>query len=1608
MNFTETNQTTLLISHDGSDIYDCGTDVPCRTISYTLWNRAKNNDVIEIYSSKAQQPFIVKAPLPLLENITLIGTNGQPSITGKGPFVERHLFSDEVKGSQSTEKHATLENICLINIGFVKVKKPSVHLVIHINNCMISGSKHSHKLSMPVIDSSAMSTTVLIKNSLLYNLSKGLFLNSSNVEFKIEASKVLYEKEANSVRECPKLIIVDRFAHLVFHLNKSKFKRVVLWNLKSTTQGKSKISITNSIFDDERVNSSAHKCSTAMRFHNTTASIKRSHFLNIVNRNGLIFMSSTDAVFKECIFRNIRSYRSLLSIDKNSIAYFYSCLLENNTALGNHGSVYLSKSHGLFQHCTFANNSVTGIYGRGGAISVEAGLVAVLSIMHCFFEHNKAAYSGGAVFSYYTFLVNISQCSFKENHAEYFGGAISSWGHKLLVEHTMFLGNTAEVGGALNTYTQHNMVLGCVFERNMASSRGGAITNSGETLSVSNTKFEDNSARGLKYAKGGAIYTDRDAHLNILSCNFKFNKATLFGGAISLSENILFVATNTNFAQNAANAGTSHGSGGALDVGEQSTLNISSCRFEGNNATFCGGAIMLRKNTLSIINTIFNNNAAAGSKHSFGGAIYSFKQSNIHIAFCNFKKNMATARGGAICHYGSKLSIRNTTFKANAVDGSDFAMGGALFSYKHSIVDIDQCHFQANTATTRGGAISNWGNKTSIVYTTFEYNVAMGAKYTMGGALFTSKQPTLCISWCHFKANRATYRGGAISYWGTNLIVANTAFEHNTALDRKWGSGGALHSANRKSVVDLFRCYFKANKAKAFGGAMISMGKQLSLKKATFLQNTVVSVSSKGGALHAPFPSNVKIHYSAFEGNMAQRAGGALSHIGGNLYIKNSLFKIASYPHSKHYFEGELIFSSGKLILEKVSLQDVDGNNALSSLLIHTGNFRGIAIDSIHVKCSKGKDIAAAIPKQSYQPVDVLVFLTISCSSCPLHTYSIFSGTLGPQLVNQTHINCYNCPFGGNCTNGKIKAAENFWGYSLKDRSNEIRFSSCPFGYCCLGNQCRHYNSCKKGREGTLCGQCKAGLTENIVTSKCLSPKHCRHPLFALIVAIAGIAYVLLFMYLSETAKVFVTLLIPKHILLLMRNFIVKKSVFCLERNKYTKLNIRNTQQQSLEDDVFYQSTECERMQVELIDNEEFPKLGDNDKHDCNFLPGLYKIIIYFYQTCVLFKVYDGAGESHGFAHLVQETIATLFNLRADGIYFPHITWCPFDDLKPIPKLLFKTSFTLYLFLITFVIFIIFKLSALFKNETYCKSQAFYLRFQCCVLRILLISYATITMTCLTLLSCVKLGSVGKVLYLDGSIHCYTWWQYVVIATVCIWVASYPTAIYAASWLLHRNRLSAGRFVLSLLIPFPVIIIWMCNRHTSQKKKMTIEQPRKETVLNENSLGILNVMEGPFRKSLGHDNNNNYRLPWESILTGRRFVLILIKTFVIDLILRLYLMLLFSILFLIHHIYVRPFSSSVLNLFEAVCLLMLTAICALNLLPASIYMNPMSASSYMKSFTDVFRNIETVLMLIFPSIVLICVIILGVVRIFQFIIWLLYKCVILIRSCNDRKMLKVN
>ena len=188
--------------------------------------------------------------------------------------------------------------------------------------------------------------------------------------------------------------------------------------------------------------------------------------------------------------------------------------------------------------------------------------------------------------------------------------------------------------------------------------------------------------------------------------------------------------------------------GGALSV-THSNLEIDDCLFGGNSANIGGAIFSEAESNITINNTSFTSNYAAGSHlgHCSGGALFITEQSIVVVQNCNFQNNTSAGHGGV-------ASVYNATLK------------------------VSQCHADKSISDIYGGVVAAFLS-ISLEFNCTTFNHSKTLKY--GGALYMYTS-NATISNSHFVNNAAAESGGAISIWkGTVVIADKCTFSNNSA-----------------------------------------------------------------------------------------------------------------------------------------------------------------------------------------------------------------------------------------------------------------------------------------------------------------------------------------------------------------------------------------------------------------------------------------------------------------------------------------------------------------------------------------------------------------------------------------------------------------------------------------------------------------------------------------------------------------------------------------------------------------------------------------------------------------------------------------------------------
>ena len=525
-----------------------------------------------------------------------------------------------------------------------------------------------------------------------------------------------------------------------------------------------------------------------------------------------------------------------------------------------------------------------------------------------------------------------------------------------------------------------------------------------------------------------------------------------------------------------------------------------------------------------------------------------------------------------------------------------------------------------------------------------------------------------------------------------------------------------------------------------------------------------------------------------------------------------------------------------------------------------------------------------------------------SCKRCQVGFYSLQRIFFIPDAAVNTD-GCLPCPYGGNCSHG-IVARPNFWGYRVPKHPPTVVFNICPLEYCgpnIASELISSYNSCCGYRSGILCGRCREGYTEAMFSTECRERETCNDYLFWFF----SVAYV-----------VCLSFLLLKRPLLF--EFLWKNIVWFRRRDgsnspRYTTLSDLNS--------------------------------GNGKAH---FDHAVMKTIFYFYQIVELLLIATSSEDLMNRVKFVRPFVS-VFNFKIQS--WNEKFGCPFPGLTAVTKQLFTSAKV-------FATITCIAITCLIHKALSCIGYIRRPRFSLYLaagVETLLLGYERLTEVSLSLLKCVPVHSESR-LFLDANIHCWQWWQYVLISYIVVFVVPFIFVLYWGSRKLTQQSVSTKELALACIIPLPLLCYWAiryCFR--------TQLAPRRCQEGNED---IKMVLQAPFRQPVEDDEGTLY---WESVLIGRRLVLLVLHSFIADPMLRLLCLDFACMAIFVHHLCKKPYRDNIANACESISLVALIAIATFSLAEASLVSEGIEVSGPVETVFRVFEWIELTLLAVAPA-----------------------------------------
>ena len=1209
--------------------------------------------------------------------------------------------------------------------------------------------------------------------------------------------------------------------------------------------------------------------------------------------------------------------------------------------------------------CTFQNNSASGVTIYGNS-SVD------LNVLNSTFVSNKIRSEGDAILNMSIQNLQANQSSIKANFTDlrvshnYCSGqacfrvfaGINGTDLVLVMERVLFENNVAEVNildvhGFSNGYTDFKSTQ---FLEN--TGRAVKIHNGGSVdLKIERSIFSGN---GIPYSRikpewnydesnGGAVLVDgftQDALVSLHGSKFNSNKGGSGGACafVNILRSLLVDIKNCRFVRNEGRF-----SGGAVAVGSFSKLLdysdlicIHDSDFSGNKLLMdscgvldCGGgAVALyvkHMGNLSIVSDTFTDNRAedktSGAIHAEVVRLYS----DVEILNCEFLRNWATEVTSTLALYFSdssqpRVTLQNLTFINNSGD-----VNNSLITSVTSDILINPGN---GYVVLRSSKIQkNSGGGFQVAFASHERNLGGNVSFVMENTLISENIHFLMLIRIDGPAFQPVYH------------LKNVSFVNNNCNTGYGWSCIHLAALNSNCSFHLEQSIFLNNLGPSGVIRIVSSPLAISNTKfRTIINNTEFRNNSGGDTCILEL---LDVYATEIQNcNFTDNFGGVVSsHIRifpGKLTFWNNTFYQSAESQVLYDVGGkskDLVAFSGFLAVTQSESVEIRNSSFIldpfsaegKAIIVVEGAGEGILDDSVQIVSPINTKLnMRRLQTYTHHEGVTKELVWISTERCPVGTYSIRRGKQSGYSAKEL-VNCYRCPVGGNCSSS-LAAQPNFWGYPVNKDS--VSYQLCPEGYCCLpsvDNKCSYDNTsylhsgCQDNRTGILCGQCKQNFTEGLFTTECVRAKDCTH------------SWYLVVFFLALTIS--------------FAFYLVKKPpVFEWVGKQLTWLITRRAE--------------------------------ENNQENVSPNYGFLKIIFYFYQVAGVLTV-----SSYGVEHLLRNEIVlpvtNLFNLKL----YANTNWkiCPWPIFTPLLKTVFQLVTVMTIFFWIPVLYLLHSgLNKLCKREPTFPPAGPYLG---AVLEIMLLGYSALADTIARLLHCVSIQEVHR-WYYDAQYVCWhQWWQIVADVVIALYLFPFMFTLSVGSVQLYRAKISEKKFLLAIILPLPYLLFVL---YDCVKEKITERADYQEIPLSAVSVhneehdtnsstsirvSLLDVLCGPFTKP--PDDQSKGKIYWEGVLIGRRFFIIAIGCLLSEhALLRSVFLTIFCLIYLVVHIYLKPFAQRRANFTETVSLATLVIIGVINVGLASARSD---VSGINQRYFSILLMLEAALLGVVPTFIILCI-----------------------------------
>ena len=825
----------------------------------------------------------------------------------------------------------------------------------------------------------------------------------------------------------------------------------------------------------------------------------------------------------------------------------------------------------------------------------------------------------------------------------------------------------------------------------------------------------------------------------------------------------------------------------------------------------------------------------------------------------------------AFCHlyngareiFMSECTLNNTRLYLNI--GNQSLALGSHFEITVLKIKIDDCHITSGVVRIHTSSQESLG---SVVVTNSVLHDAFIWKYRPGG--FVSLMCENCI----FSASEENKPRGVCLIGAIFVMVRNSNFQIN---DLRSFEGSAVQMKG----TDLL---FEIKEVQEMVQLLLCP-----LQKCQFEHETLEILNTK------------------FEGKIYTRAS-AIHCTNANLVLENCSFrminisKVGGYIHYAVGYKIQFV----RIVNVTLDAKELSTETSIMNFLSGTTHF-----ENLQILCPPSLAVVQTIEEYVHQYLCKLHCnydsYTFEAGSLKLNGQSGRDGILN-GTINSTEPTCLPCPVGANC--GKqIRSLPNYWGF--KEQKGVVKMIRCPDEYCCTDSQtCNAIDSCNTGRTGRLCGTCGPNLTESLLSSKCVPSNRCHGNKIIMLYIIFAVSYAII-------------LVIAKDI---------KNVVFNILRKMFQGIKkcCKHTSTTDVQDglelgDIYSESQSTSGTEIKVLtksyksDLKEEKEKHFNGKEDTTTVETgnedsgtkYLQILFYYVQDATLFKIFlpHKSEESEGFTVKVLKFSPTFLSM-----YTSLSEQCFTNGTTAVTKVLFKSLFGPCVMLFLSLIYLCQKvISKYYLSHSSCwlmlrknLIQAFLLAF--------LFSYQEMVIGTFALLKCVQVDQT-KVLYIQGEIQCYQWWQMIVKIYTCICILPVFLILSHFFFYVKDNSMPERIFLLACVFPFPVLLYYLLgqifrkcklrNNEATENKEPAAEYSDRQAYVDT----ISNVLLEHYRclKLFG------FRFTWLGVHKLYRVLLVICNTYITQPMTRLFIMTIILFHITVANILMKPYKDKRAN-----------------------------------------------------------------------------------------------